>query len=91
MDLRPTIEDYTETEFLVLVTLLFRNDSPLQGREYDKFVDGVLNHIETISELPNAFQVICFPTEGEDDSPEGVVKRIKDWRAANDKPGFKPE
>lgn len=90
MDLRPRIEDYTETEFLTLVTLLFRNDSTLQGRAYEKLVDGVINHIETISELPDAFRVICFPAEGEDDSPEGVVNRVKEWRNANGKPGFKP-
>ncbi len=90
MDLRSRIEDYTETEFLALVTMLFRNDSTLQGRAYEKLINGVLDHIETISELPDAFRVICFPAEGEDDSPEGVVNRIKQWRAANGKPGFKP-
>lgn len=90
MDLRSRIEDYTETEFLALVTMLFRNDSTLQGRAYEKLINGVFDHIETISELPDAFRVICFPAEGEDDSPEGVVNRIKQWRAANGKPGFKP-
>jgi len=90
MDLKPRIEDYTEAEFLSLVTLLFRNDSSLEGRAYELFVDKVLRHIEIISEHPKAFHVICFPAAGEEDSPEGVVKRIKEWRVANGKPGFKP-
>ncbi|WP_177431651.1 bacteriocin immunity protein, partial [Pseudomonas huaxiensis] len=32
-----------------------------------------------------------FPPPGSEDSPEGVVNRVKEWRAANNKPGFKPD
>lgn len=89
MNLKPRIENYTEAEFLDLVTLLFRNDSPLEGAAYDRWLDGCLKHVEKISEHPDAFRIIVFPAKGEEDSPEGVVKRIKEWRAANGKPGFK--
>lgn len=90
MDLRPRFEDYTESEFLALVTLLFRNNSPLKGDAYCKWKDEILSHVEAISEHPNAFRVICFPAKGEEDSPEGVFKRLTEWRTANGKPGFKP-
>jgi hypothetical protein len=28
---------------------------------------------------------------GREDSPEGALQEIKEWRKANGKPGFKPE
>lgn len=90
MDLKPRIEDYTESEFLKLLTFLFFNDSPLKGDAYCQQQDKILKHIERISEHPNAFRVICFPTKDEEDSPEGVLKRLTEWRTANGKPGFKP-
>ncbi len=90
MDLKPRIEDYTEAEFLAFVTLFFRNDSPLKGDARVAWKSGLMNHFRTISEHPNGSDVICFPPPGSEDSPEGVVKRVKEWREANGKPGFKP-
>ncbi|WP_110973534.1 bacteriocin immunity protein [Pseudomonas huaxiensis] len=90
MDLKPSIENYTEAEFLACVSLLFRNDSTLQGEAYGAWKDRILLHLVSISEHPNGFNLICFPLAGEDDTPEGVVKRVKEWRTANNKPGFKP-
>lgn len=34
---------------------------------------------------------LFYPSKTREDTPEGVVKEIKEWRAANGKPGFKPE
>lgn len=33
--------------------------------------------------------LIYYPRDDREDSPEGIVKEIKEWRAANGKPGFK--
>ncbi|MEH5384848.1 bacteriocin immunity protein, partial [Klebsiella pneumoniae] len=33
--------------------------------------------------------VRTFPKVGEDSSAKGIVKTVKEWRAANGKPGFK--
>ncbi|UQS92805.1 bacteriocin immunity protein [Pseudomonas chlororaphis subsp. piscium] len=30
-----------------------------------------------------------YPEDGEDDSPKGILKTVKDWRMANGFPGFK--
>ncbi|MGV8733117.1 MAG: bacteriocin immunity protein [Pseudomonas asiatica] len=38
---------------------------------------------------PDGAGVIFYPPKGADKSPQGV-NRIKEWRAANGKPGFKP-
>ncbi len=89
MNLKPRIEDYTEAEFLQFVTLFFENSSPLQGEEYGAWIRGLMSHFRTVTEHPAGSDVICYPGEDEEDSPEGVVKRVKEWRAANGKPGFK--
>ncbi|WP_197473372.1 bacteriocin immunity protein [Erwinia sp. ErVv1] len=31
-----------------------------------------------------------YPDDSREDSPEGIVKEVKEWRAANGKPRFKP-
>ncbi|MGE8410564.1 MAG: bacteriocin immunity protein [Pseudomonas sp.] len=90
MDLKPRIEDYTEAEFLEFVTLFFRSDSPLKGDARTAWKDGLRNHFSAITEHPDGIDVIYFPPEGAEDSPEGVVNRVKEWREANGKPGFKP-
>ncbi|MDD1016293.1 bacteriocin immunity protein [Pseudomonas rubra] len=90
MELKQRIEDYTDAEFLELVREFFENRSGLTGKEYGQYIDRLMIHFVTITEHPGKSDVICYPTEGEEDSPEGVLKRVKEWRAANGKPGFKP-
>ncbi|ANI53640.1 colicin transporter [Pseudomonas sp. DR 5-09] len=44
-----------------------------------------------ISEHPSGSDILYYPAEGVEDSPAGALKAIKEWRAANGKPGFKPQ
>ncbi|QBF24609.1 bacteriocin immunity protein [Pseudomonas tructae] len=90
MELKQRIEDYTDAEFLELVREFFENRSGLTGKEYGQYIDKLMNHFVTITEHPGKSDVICYPAVGEEDSPEGVLRRVKEWRAANGKPGFKP-
>ncbi|MBF7958754.1 bacteriocin immunity protein [Rahnella victoriana] len=41
------------------------------------------------TEHPYRNGLIYHPKDGQDDSPEGIVKEVKEWRAAIGKPGFK--
>jgi hypothetical protein len=50
-----------------------------------------VKHFEAITEHPGRSDVIFYPKEGQEDSPEGILKEVKEWRALNNKPGFKPE
>ncbi|WP_058970112.1 bacteriocin immunity protein [Type-D symbiont of Plautia stali] len=76
--------DYTEAEFLAFVKKIFHPDNTTE----DEDVKNVLE-FERITEHPDGSDVIFYPPEGREDSPEGVVKEVKEWRAANGKPGFK--
>jgi Colicin immunity protein / pyocin immunity protein. len=90
MIFKDKLEEYTEQEFLSLVSVLFENRTGLHGTELEQYRDRVVYHFEKITEHPDGLDVICYPPPGSEDSPQGVVNRIKEWRAANGKPGFKP-
>jgi len=81
-----TISDYTETEFLAFVTRVCNADYPTES-EHTKAV----LEFDRLTEHPEKNGLIYYPKDGREDSPEGVVKEVKEWRAKNGKPGFKPE
>lgn len=85
------LEDYTESEFLDFLKELFDGGEGLTGDEFDKYMIERVQHFETVTEHPSRSDVIFYPKEGQEDSPEGILKAVKEWRAANNKPGFKPE
>ncbi|RZO08549.1 bacteriocin immunity protein [Pseudomonas mohnii] len=85
------LEDYTEAEFLAFLGEFFHQASNLKGRALEEYRDRLLSHFESVTEHPGRSDVIFYPKEGQEDSPEGILKEVKAWRAANNKPGFKPE
>ena len=85
------LEDYTESEFLEFLRELFEGGEDLMADEFDKYMIERVKHFERVTEHPDRSDVIFYPREGQEDSPEGILKEVKAWRAANNKPGFKPE
>ncbi|WP_387690679.1 bacteriocin immunity protein [Photorhabdus sp. RM71S] len=83
MELKNKLEDYTEAEFLSLLNKIWAVD--VSEEEHDNLID----HFEKLSEHPNGNGLIFYPENGVEDSPEGVLKVIKEWRAKNGRPGFK--
>ena len=82
--MKKQISDYTEKEFLDYVVSLC--DSSLRTEDED--VKMVLE-FERLTEHPDGSDLIFYPRDNREDSPEGIVKEVKEWRAANGKPGFK--
>lgn len=80
------ITEYTEAEFLALVTKICNADFDTE----QKHTEAVLL-FKKITEHPDGSDLIFYPKPGQDDSPEGIVQTVKLWRAANGKSGFKPE
>ncbi|MVX97753.1 bacteriocin immunity protein [Enterobacteriaceae bacterium 8376wB9] len=79
------ISDYTEAEFLAFVRKICQvSDYKTEGEH----TNAVLK-FEKLSEHPDGSDLIYYPKDGQDDSPEGIVKEVKEWRARNGKPGFK--
>ncbi|KYQ99196.1 colicin immunity protein [Serratia plymuthica] len=81
---KKTISDYTEKEFLDLAKKICSADYSTE-EEADKAVHEFIR----LSEHPDGTDIIFYPPPEQDDSPEGIVKQIKEWRAKNNKPGFR--
>lgn len=79
-------EDYTEREFLLFVERVCR---ARYATEYQH--TRAVRLFEALSEHPDGSDLIYYPKGMKTDTPEGIVDKIKVWRAENGKPGFKPE
>ena len=84
IDNKKSISDFTEAEFLAFVKKIFNPNTTTE----DEDVQNVLE-FERLTEHPDGSDVIFYPPKDREDSPEGVVKEVKEWRAKNGKPGFK--
>ncbi|EAA8037545.1 bacteriocin immunity protein [Salmonella enterica] len=84
MELKNSISDYTEAEFLQLVTAICNADTASEEEQVK-----LVTYFEEITEHPSGSDLIYYPKDGEDASPSGILNTVKQWRAANGKPGFK--
>lgn len=79
-------EQYTRKEFLLLIERLFNKDYSSESE-----FDALVHQIVDTSEHPDGTDIIFYPDEGVEDTPEGILDSIERWREQNSKPGFKPE
>lgn len=77
-------EDYTEGEFLKFVQDIFEMNTT-SDREHELWAI----HFGEVTQHPRSWDLIFYPNPGEDNTPLGVVNEVKQWRAANNLPGFK--
>lgn len=84
-------EEYTEAEFLQLLRAIEGNtksDSP-NKQELDRELELMVDHFEKVSGHPSGSDLIFWPEPGQDDSPEGILREVKRWRAEQGLPSFK--
>lgn len=84
MELKSKFEEYTEAEFLALLKKIWAINASSEVEH-----DALIEHVAKITEHPEGNGLIFYPKVGVEDSPEGLIKEVKEWRAANGKPGFK--
>ncbi|MBN2976287.1 bacteriocin immunity protein [Pseudomonas salmasensis] len=84
--MKTSISEYTESEFLKFVISLC--DANARSEEED---DEMLLAFKRLTEHPDGSDLVYYPRNGREDSPEGIVKEVKEWRANNGKPGFRIE
>ncbi|MCX2685910.1 bacteriocin immunity protein [Pseudomonas sp. DCB_AW] len=82
-----SISEFTELEFLEFITSI--TNPPNNISEQD--LDSHIMRFKSLSEHPNGSDLIYWPEADGLDTPEEIVRIIKEWRAANGKPGFKAE
>ncbi|WP_337263639.1 MULTISPECIES: bacteriocin immunity protein [unclassified Serratia (in: enterobacteria)] len=81
---KKTISEYTEKEFLEFAKKVCSADYPTE-----KEADNAVYEFIRLAEHPDGTDIIFYPPPDQEDTPEGLVKQIKEWRAKNGKPGFK--
>ncbi|WP_085700908.1 bacteriocin immunity protein [Pseudomonas sp. B26(2017)] len=78
-----TISDYTEAEFIeFLNSVLAANTRP------DEILHPLIFEFERLSEHPAGSDLIYWPKDGAQCTPEGITETVKKWRATNGLPGF---
>ncbi|MGW8464811.1 bacteriocin immunity protein [Pseudomonas sp. CLCA07] len=80
------ISDYTETAFLEFLNKICRSEYTTEK----ELIRAVLLFDE-LTEHPDGADLIYYAESDEDSTPEAIIEKVKAWRAANGKPGFKIE
>lgn len=83
---KSSLQDYTENEFVQFLKEIFKEDVAPTGDRADVLV----LHFNKIVGHPSKMNLIYRPEPGADTTAEGITKTVKEWREANDLPGFKP-
>ncbi|HGC8049047.1 TPA: bacteriocin immunity protein [Yersinia enterocolitica] len=78
------LSDYTEQEFLSFLKDIYYDAYPSEAEN-----DEAILRFEELTEHPDGSDLIYYPNDDREDSPEGILAEIKRWRAENGKPGFK--
>lgn len=87
MKRKSKFSDFTEKEFFEFLQSVMDPEDGLSERDHEKRI-YLFNQI---TEHPAGSDLIYWPEEDGLDTPEYVIRTIKEWRAANGKPGFKSE
>lgn len=87
MTKKATISEYTELDFLKLIRSIINPPDNISDQE----LDAQIMAFKALSEHPNGSDLIYWPEADGFDTPEEILRIIKEWRAANGKPGFKLE
>lgn len=80
------LSENTESEFLYLVQKIFSADC-----ETEEYGNRQVKEFERLAERPSGPDLIFYPEDGKDNSPEGVIHEVKEWRQRRGKPCFKSE
>ncbi|WP_016702869.1 bacteriocin immunity protein [Pseudomonas chlororaphis] len=81
-----SIPDYTEAEFIRFMQEVFTangNSTP------DEVLDDLLDEFRRLTEHPDGSDLIYWPEDEAQCTPEGITNTVKEWRKANGLPGFK--
>ncbi|MEH3412314.1 bacteriocin immunity protein [Phytobacter diazotrophicus] len=78
------LSDFTEAEFVAWVNKIKTADFPTERKH-----DDAIYQFSQLTEHPDGHDLIYYPEPGADNSAQGVVNTVKEWRAANGKQGFK--
>ncbi|MGY2440227.1 bacteriocin immunity protein [Pseudomonas sp. SDO52101_S400] len=80
-----SISDVTEAEFIDIIQQIIainRSDS-------DEVLGDMLAKFRMLAAHPEGTDLIFYPEPGQDSSPEGIARTVKQWRSDRGLQGFK--
>lgn len=77
------IEDITREELVAFLKRIF--DVTDCAETHDELID----QFEDLSQHPDGSDLIFYPENPDDSTPERIVEIVEGWRARNGLPGFK--
>jgi hypothetical protein len=80
------ISDYTEKQFLGFLIKICESSYATEKEQ----IEAVLL-FEELTEHPDGSDLIYYADSDEDSTPEAILNKVKAWRSANGKTGFKAE
>lgn len=87
MNEKSKTSDFTEAEFLQFIGSITDPEDGLSEEE----LDSRIFKFKEVCEHPSGSDLIFWPEADGLDTPEEILRIIKQWRAAEGRPGFKPE
>ena len=82
--LKASYSDYTESEFLELIRVIFYSDTETEEEHLE-----LMDHFVSVTGQPAGTDVTFYPEPEVEDSPEGILGEVKRWRTEQGLPGFK--
>jgi hypothetical protein len=84
VNLKNSINEYSEDEFLQLLQKICKADATSESE-----LDALVDHFEDITEHPDGSDLIYYPDNPADATPERIVEIVKRWRTSQGLPCFK--
>lgn len=81
-----TLSDYTEKEFYDFINKIRKVDFPSEATHSEAVYE-----FAQLTEHPDGWDLIYHPESNADNSTQGIINTIKEWREANGKPSFKAD
>ena len=82
MQLKYQFSDYSESEFLDLLADI------VEAIGSEEYQDQLLEHFIQITQHPLGSDLIYYPENPADATPERILGIVKEWRARNGLPGL---
>lgn len=82
MQLKDQFSDYRESEFLDLLTDI------IEANGSEEYQNQLLEHFIQITEHPLGSDLIYYPENPAEATPDRILKIVTEWRARNGLPGL---
>ncbi|ASA54631.1 bacteriocin immunity protein [Vibrio gazogenes] len=82
--MKQAITEFSESEFTQFVEKIFKENVA----ETDDVLDELLEQFESLTEHPDGSDLIYYPDDPADATPERIVEIVKQWRTSQGLPCF---